>query len=128
VNKGRYKLYRQERDKGLTYREIALKYGVSYQNVAQACSTHQLARFRYHRADSIIYPNLLKWLNDNKINTSELLRRLGLETTASNYERLCKILSGKLQPRKPLIDKLIEITGLTYENLFKESEEKKDEN
>lgn len=43
----KYELYRTERDKGLTYQQIADKYGVSKQNVAQACQGKQKKAFPF---------------------------------------------------------------------------------
>ena len=111
-------IYRQERERGLTCREIATKYGVSYQTVAQACGKGNPHFFRYHTAKSVIYPNLRKWLNDNKISKQELLRRAGLEAFSENSERLSRILMGRTEPRKTMIDRLIKATGMSYEKLF----------
>ena len=116
-------MYREERENGLTYREIARKYGVSHQRVAQACSKYNPNLFRFHKETSFAYPNLCKWLNDNKISVAELVRRMGLETCANNYLRVRSIFSGKTEPRKRTIDKLISITGMPYEVLFSEEGE-----
>lgn len=121
VKKGvKFAQYRAEREKGLTYRTIAEKYGVSYQSVAQACGKGNPHLFRYHTAKSVIYPNLRKWLNDNKISKQELLRRAGLEVLSENDKRLSDILSGRTEPRKTTIDRLIKATGMSYEKLFEE--------
>ena len=122
----KYELYRQERAKGLTYREIAKKYGVTYQAVAQACGKHQPNRFRFWTKDMCIYPNVRKWLNENKITYRELQRRLGWEICSANYIYIGDWLRGKTYPRKKVIDKLLSATGLTYEKFF-ETEEKESE-
>ena len=114
----KYELYRQEREKGLTYREIAEKYGVSYQAVAQACGKSQPIRFRFWTKDMCIYPNVRKWLNENKITYRELFRRLGWETCGKNYTYLGNWLRGENYPRKQIIDKFLSVTGLTYEQFF----------
>ena len=118
----KFELYRAERNKGLTYREIAKKYGVSYQCVAQACAKSNPRAFQFHKETEIIYPNLRKWMNDNKISTSELVRRLGFCSYSNSVNMFRSYLKGKNHFRKPTIDKLIEVTGLPYEELFKESE------
>jgi len=120
MNKGAFKLYREEREKGLTYREIAEKYGVSYQGVAQACGKSNPNYFKYHKENAVIYPNLRKWMNDNKVSIFEMVRRCGMERCNDNAIRLRNQLKGKNHFRKPMIDKLIAITGMKYEELFKE--------
>lgn len=118
MTKGAYKLYQAERDKGLTYREIAKKYGVSYQNVCQACSRFNPKQFRFHGETAVIYPNLRKWMNDNKISIAELVRRLGLSPVSNNITTVSSILKGGSHLRKHQIDNLISVTGMTYEELF----------
>ena len=115
-------IYRMERDKGLKYREIAEKYGVSRQWVASACGKWQPSRFTPYDEKACRYENLRKWLNNEKLTRNELLRRLGLECHNKNYKRLLTILSGRCDFRKREIDKLIALTGLTYEQLFAEDE------
>jgi transcriptional regulator with XRE-family HTH domain len=111
-------LYRSERANGLTLREIAAKYGVSYQRVHQACGKQGVGHFRTNRA--VVYPNICKWINTNKITTSELVRRMDLVVHAHNIDRIRNILLGRAEPRKHEIDKLIEITGMSYDELFRE--------
>lgn len=111
-------IYRMEREKGLTYREIAAKYGVSYQMIAQACGKFQPARFRYINEKACPFVNLREWLNFYKITRSELIRRLGMEVMECNRLRVNSYLSGKVDPPKWFIDKMIEITGLPYSMLF----------
>lgn len=115
-------IYRAERDKGLKYREIAEKYGVSKQAVAQFCGKYQPARFIPYGEKGCRYVNLRNWLNKEKLTQAELIRRLGYEVLKPTRERIWNILSGKLELRKSEIDKLIALTGLTYEQLFAEDE------
>jgi transcriptional regulator with XRE-family HTH domain len=111
-------LYRAEREKGLTYQQIADKHGVSKQCIAQACGKQSVARFRYN--NSCIYLGLRRWINDNKITTGELLRRMDVVLHTKNYRNIQDILYGRKEPKKSDIDQLIEITGMTYEELFRE--------
>ena len=121
----KFELYRQERKEGLTYREIAEKYGVSYQVVAQACGKHQPNRFRFWTKESCVYPNVRKWLNENKITSRELMRRLDWEACGNNYIYVGDWLRGRCYPQKQVIDKFLSVTGLTYEKFFET--EKKEE-
>lgn len=114
----RCEMYRREREKGLTYQEIADKYGVSRQAVQQVCSKYTLHFFRPFTKEQCIYINLRNWLNDNKISKAELLRRLDIETIGVNNNRVSDYLKGRMFPQKRVIDKFITATGLTYEELF----------
>lgn len=113
-------IYRIERDKGLKYREIAEKYGVSKQAVAQLCGKHQPTGFTFFTEKHCSFVNLRKWLNSQRLTTAELLRRLGLVPHQYNYTRLYDTLSGRRELKKSEIDKFIALTGLTYEQLFAE--------
>jgi transcriptional regulator with XRE-family HTH domain len=111
-----------ERENGLTYEEIGKKYGVSRQRVAQCCGKFQPTRFTFVTEKGCSFVNLRKWLNSQKMTTAELLKRLGLEAHKYNYQRLYCTLSGRRELKKSEIDKLIALTGLTYEQLFAEDE------
>lgn len=111
-------IYRMERNSGLTFQEIADKYGVSKQFVHQMCSESTDSLFRGWLKERCIYVNLRNWMNDNKISKKELLQRLGLEALSGNYKRIGHYLKGECYPPKQMIDKFIEVTGLTYEELW----------
>lgn len=108
-----------DREAGMSYREIAEKHGVSTQYVSQVVSTYNPKNFRFITPKGCIYPNLRKWLNDNQISLAELLRRMYLDPAHGNIERLRNVMRGS-NPRKDYIDRLIEATGMKYEKLFKE--------
>ena len=115
----KYEIYREEREKGLTYREIADKYGVTRQNVAQCCAKYNPKHFHIWTERMCIYPNVRKWLNENKISKSELVRRMGVRVHAGTNSVVSSYLRGEHYPPKQTIDKLLSVTGLTYEKFFK---------
>lgn len=115
--------YIEERNKGLTYQEIAAKYGVTYQAVAQAAGRHSPGHFRVFTNKSCIYTGLRNWLNENKISRAELMRRMHLAVGGKNTDRVGRLLRGDTDPNKRDIDLLIQITGLTYEVLFSEEDD-----
>jgi hypothetical protein len=108
----------EDRDAGMTYKQIGEKHGVSYQYVCQVCAKRFPQRFRFITAEGCIYPNLRRWMNDEKCSRNELLRRMGFTPLAVNSCKLSEIMSGECYPRKPYIDKLLQATGMTYEKLF----------
>ena len=111
-------LYRAERAKGLKYREIAEKYGVSFQAVAQKCSEYESGKFRPFTEKNCVYPNLRKWLNENRVSQSEFVRRMGYVPTGKTKVSFGGYFRGEGYPQKRTIDKMLQATGLTYEELW----------
>lgn len=106
------------RDKGLTYQQIADHLGIRYQAVANSLSKQNPRLFRYVSESGCVYPNLRRWMNENKCGKRELLRRIGLGCAPNNYNRICSYLLGKVDPPKKTIDKILSVTGMTYEEAF----------
>lgn len=113
-------IYAKERESGKSVTEIAKIYGVSYQAVAQAVAKRGIGHFKHYTEENCIYPNFRKWLNDNKVTRSEFSRRIGIPPSATNNRRISQYFIGCTDPRKSTVDKMLEITGMTYEELFKE--------
>lgn len=111
-------LYMAEEARGLSRRETAEKYGVSTQMVHQACGKHGPGHFRKITENGCVYPNLRNWMNENKVSYMELLRRMGIFPVTQNLNTHKLWLSGRADPRKETIDKMIAITGIPYEKLF----------
>lgn len=111
-------LYRAEREKGRTYAEIARMYGVSKQRVAAACGKQDTSKFREITPKGCVYPNLRDWMNRHKVSRKEFLRRMGLTTNGGNEQIFRNYLQGKSNPGKSYIDRMLRVTGLTYEKLF----------
>ena len=105
------------REQGLKYREIAEKFGCSKQYVAVVCGKCDPAHFVYIGKECV-YPNLRKWMNENKVSRNEFVRRMGYAPSGRSADSFRAYIRGDAQPRKPYIDKMLEVTGLTYETLF----------
>lgn len=105
---------------GMSYQKIADKYGLSYQRVQQICGGSKENLFRGFTKERCIYSGLRKWLNDNKVSVCELTRRLYGNNCSGNINRIRGMLKGKPELTKTCIDKLLKITGLTYEELVGE--------
>jgi hypothetical protein len=104
----------------MTYKEVADKHGVSPQYVSVVCGKYNPDKFRYITEVGCVYPNWREWMNRNKVSGFELLRRMGFEIGTNNSARLHSYMRGETSPRKHYIDKLLEITGMSYECLFSE--------
>ena len=107
-----------DREAGMTCREIAEKYGVSYQRVQAVVGKYSPPHFQYITERGCIYPNLRTWMNTNKVSRSELVRRMGLEAYPNNIVNLSSVIVGRTSPRKAYIDRMLQATGMTYETLF----------
>lgn len=107
----------QMRQQGLKCKDIADALGCSRQYISMVCGGRSPSRFQYI-GDKCIYPNLRKWMNENKVSRTELLRRMGLVTKTANYTRITNYIYGQYDPSKRFIDRMLKITGLTYETLF----------
>lgn len=110
--------YIEERQQGKTYKEIADKYGVSHQAVSAACAKYTPDSFKPYHDFEVIYPNLRRWLNENRVSRSEFVRRMGLIPSGANNSRIRCYFRGVNYPSKQVIDKMLEVTGLTYEEMF----------
>ena len=105
------------RDTGLTYKEIAEKMGISHQCVAHMCGKYNPSHFRMF-SDAVIYPNLRKWLNENKVSMMEFVRRCGYVPYNGEVSMFTSWMYGRSEPKKRVIDACLKATGMTYEELF----------
>ena len=118
MKRTRRDIYREDRETGMTYREIAAKHGVSYQAVADALGKSDLTKFKPWTAERCIYPNLREWMNANKVSLREFVRRTEAVSAGSNLIRYAAYFRGDNYPGKQTIDKMLNVTGLTYEQLW----------
>lgn len=117
--KSRYERFSVLRAEGLTYREIAERYGCSEQNVSQVLSVENKKRFHYFSEKSVIYNGLREWLNENKVSVSELIRRkYGYHIGGEAHYYMTARLSGKTRLNMDDIEFFLRMTGKTYEELF----------
>jgi hypothetical protein len=111
------------RESGATYTEIAKRFGISRCRVWQMVGRDRGFNFRPLSPERCVYPNLRKWMNENKITKAELTRRMRGNATSGNVVEIDSFLSGKIEGMaKKTIDKLILVTGLPYEALFSKEE------
>lgn len=68
--------------------------------------------------EEVVYPNLRRCLNENKVSRTEFCRRMGNQPNSGNSTNLRDWFVGRNYPIKRVIDKMIEVTGLTYEELW----------
>ena len=120
----RTRKYLEARASGLKYKEIADMFGVSLQAVQQVCGQYNPRQFQYITEAGCVYPNLRKWMNENKVSRKEVIRRMGFaDGNPQNANTFGEYMRGRCDPPKRVIDKLLEVTGLTYEVLFDKGEQ-----
>lgn len=109
------------REQGLTQKEIAEACGVSRQRVSQV-----LGKYSPHLANIItkeqcVYDGLRKWMNENRIYAVEIVRipHDGRYTGGHSIKVVYSRLNGKTQFKLSEINKLLDRSGLTYEELFR---------
>lgn len=107
------------RKQGKTYQEIADYMGISKAYVAILLDkTVKTSNFHIWPIELSPYPVLTQWMNDNQITRQELAEKLGYSPSTVSYYIITKIMRTDKFTKKE-IDKLLEITGMTYEELFK---------
>lgn len=106
--------YLADRENGLSYRQISEKYGVSYQSVHSAVCLVDGSYKTVISERGCIYPNLRAWLNQDRRRRDRFFECMK-GCTIREY------LKGIRQPKKDIIDKMLAITGMTYEEMFREA-------
>jgi len=96
---------------GQTFQTIANKFGVSKQYIQQILPRENQ---RLNMAiDSCIYPNISAWMRENNCGYSAIAKSVGVKT-----ESIRQALSVRRNCRKNIIDAILGITGMTYEEAF----------
>ena len=62
----------------------------------------------------VVYPNILKWLDDHDMTFLDFAIETGLGDNAA-----ANVIYGRHDPQKHVIDKILELTGMTYEEAFR---------
>lgn len=99
---------------GATYTECASKFGVSRQYLNQLFP-RMGGRSVKRKIEKYKYKNLAKWIYDNgySLPTFSVAINIGV----SNFNNM---MLGHHDPSKKVIDKILDITGMTYEEAFSE--------
>lgn len=74
------------------------------------------------RLRSGLYPNLGEWMAEHKIDIYRFANMAGI-----SYTYMRKFLDGKANPSFAIIQKILGVTGLTYEQAFATSQTDTDE-
>lgn len=109
-------------EKGMNYTDIGKEFGLSRQRVYQliggGCKNH----FQGIKPENCVYEEIRKYLIENKISIAEFSRRIYGDNHSEHRLRLVRVLKGS-DAHKSVIDRILIVTGLTYEQAFKRSEQ-----
>lgn len=95
---------------GATYREVAKRFGVPPQtihSVLPGCSSRSICNKK------LLYPSIGRFLAENKMSITDFSKKIGVP-----YSTARKNLRSGGNFGKETIDKILSVTGLTYEEAF----------
>lgn len=119
-NKMRIITAKKMRQEGKTYQQIGDTFGISKQRACIICGMdiNDKPYFHIWTKDRCIFHSLRDWFNIHRFSTKDILEQIGLPVSSSNRIHLRRILNGDVTMKKDDIDRLIALTGMTYEELF----------
>lgn len=110
---------------GCTLQEIGDRFGITRERVRQVFNAVACREANIQRGtENFTYPNLSKWMRTNDVSMSELWVRMGNKQANSGTTKISKLLKGdaSLGLRMSQIKKILQITGMTFEEAFAEKE------
>lgn len=64
------------------------------------------------------YPSIKKYMTDHNLSLREFARQCDMPSST-----MCRLLNGQTEPSKSTIDKILTVTGLSYEQCFREEKD-----
>ena len=108
----------QLRMEGQTCAQIGAALHYSNSHIYNSLSTMIDSKKRhYHHPCSAIYPRLAQWMVEHDCSYARLA-----ELTGASYGAIGNMMRGCSDPSKRLIDNILAVTGLTYEQAFGNSQ------
>lgn len=103
-------------DEGMTYEQIGNILGISKQRVQQIYKDSNTPRDNLHEGAicKIPYVGLRNWMLENRVTLTRLSEMCGKSGVSH--------LTNGTEPRKSTIDAILSVTGMTYEECFKEED------
>lgn len=100
---------------GATLQEIADRFGVTKQWISKILPKDPAFPGKTAKC---VYPSIKNWLTEHHISYGTFREMIGVSPLT-----LTRYLSGRSDPSKKVIDKILDITEMTYEEAFKEETE-----
>ena len=99
---------------GASLQECANRFGVSREYIRQITPPATAYARKRSSYETCVYPNLAQWLYENRYSYNAFAK-----LCATSYAIVFRALTGECDFRKALIDKILDATGMTYEEAFK---------
>lgn len=111
---------RELRANGKSYREAADALGCTYQYVhILLMDDVKTERFSRIKEKACPYVNLRNWMNENRVSRYQLMGLIGM----SAHQTFRGYLKGSGAIKKAYIDRILQATGMTYEECFARDDE-----
>ena len=107
------------REDGYTLQEIGDCFSVSREYVRQLLGNRSYSGTLKKKISKIPYIGLRDHIDDNKLSLAELCRKIDWNEYPGSQSCFSEYLRGNHEMKMWMIDKLIEITNIPYENLFR---------
>ena len=106
---------------GSSLQEIADQFGVSKQLIAQFLPYSRHVTCHPHNLEACIFPEIRNFLETERMTYNRFAVLCGMGT-----QNIYNALTGKANPSKSTIDRILEVTGLPYEVAFRQEEKERD--
>ncbi len=116
TDKDKVKMF-EMRLRGCTLQEIGDKFGITRERVRQILS--ESIKERNENLNEIIYVNIAKWLKQNDISLFKFSKMLYPKSNSSTRLKN-KLTKSKSELKISQIKKILEITGMSFEEAFEE--------
>ena len=108
-------------EQGMTYEAIGKAEGISRQRVFTIIGGNVKPHFTVLTEKECVYVGIRNWLNENRMTRSGLTRAMYGFHHADRIKKVCDALRGA-DTHKHVIDAILRVTGLTYEQAFQRSD------
>lgn len=108
-------------EKGMSYTDIGKEFGLSRQRVFQLIGGKDKTHYQGIKPENCVYEEIRKFLIENRMSIAEFSRRVYGDNQPKHKLRLSSALKGS-NTSKMVIDGILDVTGLTYEQAFKRSD------
>lgn len=109
------------REQGMTYEKIGERFGISRQRAYKI-----IYEYYYNsgvqniekRVDGVIYPNIKKWMIENKVPICDFVKMIDKQ---KNYSVLIRsfLTDKRTRVNCEIIKSILQITGMTFEEAFR---------